>query len=217
MDATVRAKPLLIVAFVAVLAFVLAAVGGVAAIGHSSSHSTERAMSPSVADVIAQIEAKDGVLRFDVAEDGSRFTWSGNPLLIDGMPEGSTPYVTQGYIYPEGTLGESNGVLADGSPEFPDKVLGQWSCWGWRLGPSDHANGPAWLTAHLFNFGEGWGEATLMSEGYSIDDLDIALQRVIVGGTGPYAGADGVQLETNLGFNESHGGNFRYELRLSDS
>jgi hypothetical protein len=213
----VRAKPLLVVTVVAVLSFVLAAVGGVSAIGNVPSPAARHLVSPAVDEVLAQIEAKDGVLRFDVAEDGSRFTWSGDPLLVDGMPAGSTPYVTQGYIYPEGTLGESNGVLADGSPEFPDKVLGQWSCWGWRLGPSGHASGPAWLTAHLFNFGDGWGEASLMSEGYSIDDLGVALERVIVGGTGPYAGADGVQQETNLGFNKSHGGNFRYELRLSDS
>jgi hypothetical protein len=204
-----RAKVVPLFAVMAVLTFIGAAHGGVAA-------------KPSAApaaftaeEAIDQITGPDGVLRFDVAEDGSRFVWSGNPPLVDGMPTGSTPYVTQGYIYPEGTLGDSNGVLADGSPEFPDKVLGQWSCWGWRLGPSDHANGPTWLTAHLFNFGNGWGEATLMSEGYSIDDLGIALERVIVGGTGPYAGADGVQFETNLGFNKSQGGNFRYELRLS--
>jgi hypothetical protein len=217
MDATLRSKPLLVVAFVTVLSFVLAAVGGASAVGNAPSQPAVGSISPAIDDVLAQIEAEDGVLRFDVAEDGSRFVWSGNPLLVDGMPDGSTPYVTQGYIYPEGTLGESNGVLADGSPEFPDKVLGQWSCWGWRLGPSDHATGPMWLTSHLFNFGEGWGEATLMTEGYSIDDLGVALERVIAGGTGPYAGASGVQLETNLGFNESHGGNFRYELRLSDS
>ena len=44
-----------------------------------------------------------------------------------------------------------------------------------------------WVTTHLFNFGETWGEATLVSEGYSIDDLGIPLDRAIVGGTGPYS------------------------------
>ena len=209
MSSWLRSKVVQMLAVVMVLSCVTAA-GGV------SAKTSAASVSALTADeAITQITGPDGVLRFDVAEDGSRFTWSGNPLLVDGMPAGSTPYVTQGYIYPEGTLGDSNGVLADGSPEFPEKVLGQWSCWGWRLGQSDHANGPMWLTAHLFNFGDGWGEATLMSEGYSIDDLGIALDRVIVGGTGPYAGADGVQLETNLGFNKSQGGNFRYELHLS--
>lgn len=168
----------------------------------------------SAAAAIAQIEGENGILRFDVAEDGSRFSWSGDPVLTEGMPAGSTPYVTQGYIYPEGTLTESNGVNADGSPEFPDKVIGQWSCWGWRLAPAAHADTAPWLTTHLFNFGSEWGDATLVSEGYSIDDLAVALERAIAGGTGEYVGASGVQLETNLGFNASRGGNFRYEVRL---
>jgi hypothetical protein len=72
-----------------------------------------------------------------------------------------------------------------------------------------------WLTTHLFNFGGGWGEATLVSEGYSIDDLEVPLERAIVGGTGPYAAAQGVQEETNLGFNASNGINIRYEIQLA--
>src|SRR3954451_19648445 len=85
-------------------------------------------------EVITQISGPDGVLRFEVAEDGTRFTWTGDPALTDGLPDRDATYITQGYIYPEGTLNGSNGVLADGSPEFPDKVLGQWSCYGWYVG-----------------------------------------------------------------------------------
>lgn len=182
---------------------------------YGASRSPATSLPPvTAAQAIAQIEVEDGVLRFDVAEDGTRFSWSGDPVMAEGMPAGSTPYVTQGYIYPEGTLTDSNGVTADGAPEFPDKVIGQWSCWGWRLAPSAHSDTAPWLTTHLFNFGSGWGEATLVSEGYSIDDLGIALERAISGGTGEYTGASGVQLETNLGFNPSRGGNFRYELHL---
>ena len=155
------------------------------------------------------------MLRFDVAENATRFSWSGKPELVDGMPVGSTPYVTQGYIYPAGTLTNSNGVNPDGSPEFPDKVLGQWSCYGWFLGTDAPAGTARWLTTHLFNFGGEWGEATLVSEGYSIDDLGVALERAITGGTGPYEGASGVQRETNLGFNPTKGVNFRYEVRLA--
>jgi len=209
-----RSRLTRLVALVATLALAVLLFAAVP-VAHGTTESPASVLPPvSAAQAIAQIEAKDGVLRFDVAEDGSRFIWSGDPQLLDGMPAGSTPYVTQGYIYPEGTLKATNGVLADGSPEFPDKVLGQWSCWGWRLAPSAHADTAPWLTSHLFNFGSDWGEATLVSEGYSIDDLGVDLERAISGGTGDYAGASGVQLETNLGFNASHGGNFRYELRL---
>ena len=204
-------RPVAIVATLALAVLLFAVVP----LAHGTTQSPASVLpSVSAAQAIAQIEAEDGVLRFDVAEDGSRFNWSGDPELRDGMPAGSTPYVTQGYIYPEGTLTDTNVVLEDGAPEFPDKVLGQWSCWGWRLAPSAHVDTAPWLTTHLLNFGSDWGEATVVSEGYSIDDLDVALERAIVGGTGAYTGASGVQLETNLGFNASRGGNFRFEVRL---
>jgi hypothetical protein len=163
----------------------------------------------SADEAIAQVTAEDGTIRFDVAENAALFVWSGDPELTDDLPAGTTDYVTQGYIYPEGTLTESNGVLADGSPEFPDQVIGHWSCYGWWLDASVQLN------AHMFTFGPAWGEAMLASEGYSVGDLNVPVARPVTGGTGPYAGSTGVQVETLLGFNASNGGNFRYEIRLA--
>jgi hypothetical protein len=57
----------------------------------------------------------------------------------------------------------------------------------------------------------------LVSEGYSIDELEVSLHRALTGGTGPYEGASGVQLETNLGFNPSGGMNVRHEIRIIES
>ena len=204
----------------ALLAIVALAVGGL--LNASTSRATDTATKsqpPSAltaTEAIAQITADEGVLRFDVAEDGTRYVWSGDPKLADGMPTNGNPFVSQGYIYPEGTLTESNGIVADGSPEFPDKVLGQWTCYGWWIGDPTHVEQSApWLTTHLFNFGGAYGEATIVTEGYSINDMDVALERAITGGTGLYTEARGVQLETNLGFNASKGGNFRYEVRIA--
>lgn len=192
----------------------LFALGAIMALAFSASPG---AAASTADEAIAQIEAEDGVLRFDVAENAIGYAWAGNPELTGGLPAERTAFMTQGYIYPEGTLTEDNGVNPDGSPEFPDKVLGQWSCWGWYLG-SEAPDGTArWLTSHLVNFGDEPGGATLVSEGYSIDDMEVALERAIVGGTGPYAGAAGVQIETNLGFNATNGINIRYEYRLADS
>jgi hypothetical protein len=165
-------------------------------------------VSVSAEDALAQITSPDGVIRFDVAENGSLYVWSGDPELVDGLPDGPTAYVTQGYIYPEGTLTESNGVLPDGSPEFPDQVLGHWSCFGWWLDASVQLN------THLFNFGPVWGEMTLTSEGYSSGDFNVPVERPLTGGTGEFSGSSGVQFETLLGFNASNGGNFRYEIRV---
>ncbi len=99
----------------------------------SGSQSTP-ASAFTAEEAISQITAEEGVLRFDVAENANPYVWSGQPELVDGRPANATPFLTLGYIYPEGTLTDSNGVLPDGSPEFPDKVLGQWTCWGWYLG-----------------------------------------------------------------------------------
>jgi hypothetical protein len=194
----------------------LAVVSATAPAAVAAFAASAAARAGSTADeVIAQLETEEGVLRFDVAENAANFAWAGDPELVDGLPAGRTAFLSQGYIYPADTLTDSNGVLADGSPEFPDMVLGQWSCWGWYMGTGRPAGNASWLTTHLVNFGEPWGAASLVSEGYSIDDLELALERAIVGGTGPYAGARGVQLETNLGFNASNGINVRYEYRLA--
>jgi hypothetical protein len=188
----------------------------VAAPAARGSGETPIAKSAMTAEqAIALIEGADGVLRFDMAENASNFAWAGDPELRDGMPVHRTAFFTQGYLYPAGTLTETDGILVDGSPEYPEKVLGQFSCWGWYAGIEAPTGTPRWLTAHLFNFGGPWGEATLVSQGYSIDDMGVPMERAITGGTGPFAAARGVQRETNLGFNGTDGLNIRFEVRLA--
>jgi hypothetical protein len=106
----------------------------------SSVHAQELAATPqaissiSAEESIVAATASDGVLRFDVAEDGTHFVFDPDLTDGDGMPGYGTSFITHGYIYPAGTLSESNGVNADGSPEFPDQVLGEWVCRGWFVG-----------------------------------------------------------------------------------
>lgn len=204
-------------ALLAVVALAAAALVGAPARGTATAPPVAPPSGVTADEAIKLVTSADGVLRFDVAENGTLLTWSGEPELKDGLPVRRTTYATQGYLYPEGTLTASNGVLPDGSPEFPDKVVGMWSCWGWYFGAGAPAGVAPWLQSHLINFGGAWGEATLVSEGYGIDDLGVVLERAIVGGTGPYAAARGVQRETTLGFNASNGANFRYEIRLAES
>ena len=77
---------------------------------------------------------KAKTIKFDVAEDATRFVFDEEPVDEDGLPEYGNSFVTQGYIYPEGTLDGSNGVKANGEPEFPNKVIGEWTCRGWFIG-----------------------------------------------------------------------------------
>ncbi|MGH2558476.1 MAG: hypothetical protein ACRDJH_05375 [Thermomicrobiales bacterium] len=167
---------------------------------------------------VAQVDGtliQDGILKFDVAEDMSRFVFNAAPVHEDGMPAFGNPFITQGYIYPYGTLDGSNGVLADGSPEFPDKVLGQWTCRGWFVGDGAHTtSGPMVITTQLYSFGEEFGESTLVTEGYELADVEVAIARAVTGGTGEYSGARGEAQQTFLGFNATEGVSLRFEIAV---
>ena len=89
--------------------------------------------------------AQSEPMRFEVAEDGNRFVFGQERLFPDGNPNYGTPFVTQGYLYPEGTLNGSNGVLPDGSPEFPDDVIGTWTCYGYMIGEGAHTTTGEWV------------------------------------------------------------------------
>lgn len=65
----------------------------------------------------AQVET----VSFDVAEAASRFIFDEESVDEDRLPDYGNSFVTQGYIYPEGTLEENNGVKANGEPDLPDK------------------------------------------------------------------------------------------------
>jgi hypothetical protein len=163
-------------------------------------------------------EANEQTMTFDVAEDMSRFVFDQSVAHEDGMPKHGSPFITQGYIYPEGTLSGGNGVLPDGSPEFPDKVIGEWTCRGWFVGDGAHATtGPMVVTTQIYNFGDVPGAQTLVSDGYELADVGVVVERAITGGTGSYAGTEGVVNQTFLGFNASEGVNLTIEVVVSNS
>lgn len=168
----------------------------------------------TAAEALDQIASPDGVLRFDVAEDMSRFSFAPSPVHEDGMPAHGNAFITMGYIYPAGTLSEGNGVNADGSPEFPDQVLGEWVCRGWFIGEGAHTTTGAWvITTQVFQFGDAQLDpAVLVTDGYEIADVGVPVARAITGGTGPFATVRGDGQQIFLGFNESEGVNLSIEL-----
>ncbi len=164
-------------------------------------------------DAVAAATESDGLLSFDVAENGTQFVFDTDIVHDDGMPANGSTFVTRGYLYPAGTLTESNGVLADGSPEFPDLVLGEWACRGWYIGEGAHATtGPWVITSQVYSFGGELGAATLTSDGYELADVGVEIARSLTGGTGPFAGATGEQRQTFLGFNGTMGANLQVEV-----
>jgi hypothetical protein len=171
--------------------------------------------SLSAEDSIAAATATNGVLRFDVAEDGTHFVFDPDLTDGDGLPGFGTSFVTHGYLYPAGTLSESNGVNADGSPEFPDQVLGEWVCRGWFVGEGMRTTtGAMVVTSQLYTFGDTPGEAMLSSDGYELADIGVEVARAISGGTGSFAGAGGEARQILLGLNATEGVNLRYELEF---
>ena len=151
-----------------------------------------------------------------MAEDATRFIFDDAPLLDNGFPAYGNSFVTQGYIYPAGTLNGSNGVNADGSPEFPELVLGRWVCRGWFINEAGAlAESEEFVITHqLYNFGQALGNETLVSDGWEIADVDEPVARAITGGTGRYSSAGGEAVQKFLGFNTTEGVNLSFELSV---
>ena len=143
-------------------------------------------------------------IEVDIAEDGTRFVIDEAPVFDDGFPAHGNPFVTQGYIYPAGTLTDSNGVNPDGTPEFPDKVIGEWSCSGYFIGDGAHATEGAWVyTTQLFAFGDDaeTGSETIVVTGYEGAEVGAIVTGAITGGTGDYATASGEAAQELIGIN----------------
>lgn len=162
-------------------------------------------------------EQPANVMRVDVVENAARFAFDPSITYEDGMPAYGTSFVTEGYIYPEGTLNGSNGVLEDGSPEFPDLVLGKWTCFGAFVGEGMYTeSGEVVITNQVFSFYGEDGNSTIISTGFELIDIDVPVERAITGGTGTYNGAAGTQTQELLGFTDYMGVNLRVELAQSN-
>lgn len=162
-------------------------------------------------------------IKFDVAESMAKFVFDEAPVLPSGMPAYGNPFITQGYIYPYGTLENGNGILADGSPEFPDMVIGEWTCRGYMIGNgAETTTGPWVITTQHYDFykepgfaeGKQSSRNNLVSEGYELADVGVESTRAITGGTGKFQRAGGEARQTLLGFNASEGVSLRFKIRV---
>ena len=164
--------------------------------------------------------ARERNIAVEIAENGTRFVPDETPADEEGHPAYGTEFITEGYIYPAGTLtcvdNECNGVLDDGSPEFPDLVLGQWHCFGWHVGEgAQTTTGPWVVSTQIFDFGDTPGAMTVVTQGYEYSDFNVAFLRAITGGTGQHRNAGGEQTQEFLGWNPSLGAALRVVLSLN--
>lgn len=157
------------------------------------------------------------IIQFDVAEDMNRFIFDQDVVYEDGMPADGSSFITRGYLYEYGTLSADNGVNPDGTPEFPDKVIGEWICQGYMINDAGHATGGVWVfSTQFFQIGDEAGAETIVSTGYELADIDVAIARAITGGTGQYATARGEASQILLGLNASEGVNLRVEMSVKE-
>ncbi|MGH8478958.1 MAG: hypothetical protein ACREXK_05125 [Gammaproteobacteria bacterium] len=160
------------------------------------------------------------ILRFDVSENAKRFIFDETPMTPgpDGneVPGDGNEFKTEGYIYEAGTLtGDGDGVNPDGSPQYPDRVIGTWYCWGFHVGNGGATvTGPWVITQQLYDFGEKVGRMSLTSAGLELVDVGVPIKRAITGGTGPFDEARGEVKQTMIGFNGLNGVNLRYRLEV---
>jgi len=185
---------------------------------------------------VQKAEAQRRRFEIDVSCDANSIRFEGpmgpNPDNPDGDP-GPHPYygasfVVQGVIYSEGTLRtagfESTGLMPDGTPEFPDRVIGQWTCRGWFVGDSkDPARGgiftptgPFVATTQIYNLDtENQGDQLLISDGVELIDLNVPFKRPITGGTGIYRKARGEVTQSAIGANQTGLFNFSFDFRVA--
>lgn len=159
--------------------------------------------------------SEDALKEFDVAEDLSRFIFASSPVHADGMPAFGNPFVTQGYIYPAGTLnGGVEGTNADGTPVWPELVLGTWTCDGYFVGDGGYTTtGNMVITRQVFQFNDG---SLIITQGPELADTHVAIERPITGATGDYLNAGEVMEQTLLGMTDGYGVRLQFEIDPDD-
>lgn len=157
--------------------------------------------------------AEEPLANFDVAEDLSRFVFAEAPVFDDGMPAYGNPFISQGYIYPAGTLdGGVEGTLLNGDPAFPDLVIGEWTCDGFFVADGMRTEtGPIVMTRQIYRFHDG---DLLISHGPELADIGASVMRAVSGGTGDYAGLSSELSQKLLGMSEGYGVRLQIELEM---
>ena len=170
-----------------------------------------------VAAALPAQEPRAHAQTIDVACDANSFVFQGPEIPGVGPAYGAS-FVVQGVIYPAGTFaahGVDSGLRPDGTPEFPELVIGTWTCRGWFVGDGFATlTGPFVVTTQIYDLDpDSPGSNTLVSEGLELIDLDTPFLRAVTGGTGPNRGVTSGQVsQTAVGANATGLFNFTFEF-----
>lgn len=166
----------------------------------------------------AKASQSDSNFAIDVACQGTTFTFDG-PTHPDDSPDYGATFIVEGVIYPHGTfdeMGASSGLLEDGHPEFPDRVVGKWTCYGMFVGDGGHteAGHPEVVTTQIYDFDpDSTGEDILISRGFELAGLDAPFTRALTGGTGLNRSFRGEVVQRAIALNATDFPNIRFRFQ----
>ena len=79
-----------------------------------------------------------------------------------------------------------------------------WTCYGTFTEVALPAStGPLLISTQLYDLGDSPGADTVVTSGWELADVGVAVSRAITGGTGKHGGATGIQTQTLLGYNNA--------------
>lgn len=152
-------------------------------------------------------------LQFDVVQNATDFFFEG-PVNENGIPAKGTPFVTTGYIYRAGTFdtyGRDSGVKPNGDPQFPELVIGTWTCRGWHVQDGDAETGVVVLTTQTFNLDDrAPGSHMIVTDGIELADFNVPFTRPVTGASGKFSRLQGEMVQTYLDFNAAGGFNMTF-------
>lgn len=165
---------------------------------------TNLLLAAAIAAIPFAGNAGEPLAAFDVAKDISRFVFAAAPVFGDGGPAYGKAFVTQGYIYPAGTLdGGVEGTIPTGDPAFPDLVIGDWTRDGYFVGDGMRTQtGAIVMTRQVYRFNDG---DVLISHGAELADAGVTVTRAVTGETGDYADAPAEIDQVLLGMSDGYG------------
>ena len=153
------------------------------------------ALALAVPAGVGQATQSDTTFSVDVVADCNRFISEGVGHPHPGPVFGDY-FMQEGLIYEDGTLtakcegGDGCGLNEDGTPEFPEAVIGKWTCYGSFVGKGGATAQGVWLySTQVYEFDVEQiepnvfapGEHSLVSIGTERNDLDVPWNRAITG------------------------------------
>lgn len=179
---------------------------------------------------VVQADIRRETFTIDIAGDCNRFITEGKGHLDPELnPVFGDNFVQEGVIYEGGTFATycpdtlDCGLDENGNPEFPDRVIGKWTCFGAFIGEGLETPEGAWIAStQVYEFDAEEvasnvftpGSHGLVSHGTERVDFEPWL-RAVTGGYGKFKRTTGQVEQVKVGFNQTTCENFVFTFDIN--